>query len=101
MSCQHLGMCVGGLLEVLRNNFCQNFEFFRMVQKVSGRVQGGPRSPPDSLTKYFIFRKSLFVQTRLFNAYWYCLVVLPIGPCYSLVEEQLNVFRLCVSDAVP
>ena len=39
----------GGSLEVLRSNLRRIFLCFC---KVSGRVQEGPRSPPDSLKKY-------------------------------------------------
>ncbi len=63
----------GGLLEVLRSNFCQTFENFSMTKKVSGRVQEGPRSPPDPIKKYVFSGNSLFVLK-----YFLLPIVLPI-----------------------
>ena len=42
-----------------------------MLQKVSGRVQNGPRSPPDHLKNDLSFLKILYLLT-------YVVIVLPI-----------------------
>ena len=60
-------------LEVLRSNFWQFFEKSKMVQKVSGRVQEGPRSPPDPIKHILMFRK-IFI----FETYFLLPTVLPI-----------------------
>ena len=49
-----------------------------MVQKVSGKVQEGPRSPPNPLTNYLVSRKSLFVEQH-FELSIVLPIVLPIG----------------------
>ena len=38
-----------------------------MIFKVSGRVQEGPRSPPDPLKNCLFSGKCLFCQTHFFN----------------------------------
>ena len=58
-----------GSLSILRSNFCQKLYFAWMLQKVSGKVQEGPRSPQDLLKKYLISCFSLFEHV----------FVLPIG----------------------
>ena len=37
-----------------------------MVQKVSGRLQEPPRSPPDPIKKYLCVRKILYFSTYIF-----------------------------------
>ena len=38
-----------------------------MVQKVPGKIQEGPRSPPDSLEVFVVFMKVSFVLNIFFN----------------------------------
>ena len=47
--------------------------FFWMVQKMSGKVQEGPRSPLDPIKKCSFFRKILYLFT-----YFLLPIVLPI-----------------------
>ena len=62
------------------------------VKKVSGRVQEGPRSPPDSLEKYSFARKSLlYVLT-----YFLLPIVLPIELLIVFAEAIVLDARLLI-----
>ena len=54
------GMCLGGLRRSLGATFVKIIVKNRMVQKVSRKVQEGPWSPRDPLTKY-VFSGNLYV----------------------------------------
>mgnify|MGYP002810728684 CR=1 FL=1 len=59
-------MCLGGLRRSLGTTFVKNVLKNIMVQKVSRKVQEGPRSPPDPLKKYsFILKFSMFLTCFL------------------------------------
>ena len=53
------GMCLGGLRRSLGTTFVENILKNIMVQKVSRKVQQGPRSLPDPLENYVLPVKSL------------------------------------------
>ena len=59
-----------------------------MVQKVSGRVQEGPRSPPDPLKNYLILWKILYVLTYCFNCLFNCLLDWPVN-----VQNEPSTYR--------
>ena len=50
-------MCLEGLRKSLGATFVNYFNLFWMVLKVFGKVQEGPRSPPDPLKNYLISGK--------------------------------------------
>ena len=45
-------MCLGGCYRPSGATFVNILKTNRMVQKVSGKVQEGPRSPPDPIQKF-------------------------------------------------
>ena len=67
-------MCLGGLRRSLGATVVKILIFCWMVQKVSGKVQEGPRSPPGPLKNYLFFIKMSFVVNTFFNCLLYCLL---------------------------
>ena len=68
------GMCLGGRQRSSGATFFKISNFFRMVQKVSGKVQEGPWSPPDPIKNYLIYQEIL----HFCNLYFLLPIVLPI-----------------------
>ena len=84
-----------GSLEVVRSNFYQKcFRYSLLSKKCLGgsrMVLGVPQTPYKNIN---LFANLTFLLTHLFIAYWYWLLVLPIGPYYSLVESLGHVWGL-------
>ena len=65
----HLG-CVWGVVRGPQEQLSSNiFLKVSFLFKVSGRVQEGPRSPPDPLNNYLFSVESLFFKHNLSIAY--------------------------------
>ena len=66
-------------------------EIVLLIRKVSGRVQEGPRSPPDPLKKYLISLKFSYFQTYSFMAYCiaYC-ISRPWVSCRGFLWNNLH-----------
>ena len=59
-------MCLGGLRRSLGATFVKHILKHIMVQKVSGKVQEGPRSPLDPLKNYICFLKIFIFSENVF-----------------------------------
>ena len=70
----------GGHQRSLGTTFVKNLFDIAFVKKVSGRVQEGPRSPPDPIKDYLSFRDILYSLTYFFIAY--CIASETIGKRY-------------------
>ena len=67
-------MCLGGRYRSSGATFVKVILKISLVSKMPGRVQEGPRSPPDPLTNYLIFR----ISFHIFDLYFLLPIVLPI-----------------------